>query len=133
MFECLILGDSLAIGAKSVARQCRDYTKSGITSRGWSRKFGSRSLDAGVVIISLGSNDSPTPDTYPALVEIRAKIKDAQVFWIQPNAESRPKAAKYVQQVADEFGDTVIKTTKWQPDKIHPTGKGYQELVKQVF
>jgi lysophospholipase L1-like esterase len=133
MIDCLILGDSLAIGAKSVATHCTSYAQSGITSRSWDRKFGRRSLSADVVIISLGSNDTPAPDTYPALVTIRAKITGQQVFWILPNAESRPQAAKHVRQVADEFGDTVISTAKWQPDRIHPTSAGYQELIKKVF
>lgn len=132
MLECLIIGDSIAVGTKMFAPQCAEYAKGGITSHGWNKKFGNNNLSADSVIISLGTNDWEKADTYGTLMNIRSKVKAKRVFWILPNQEVKPKAYNEVTRVADQFGDTVIGTNRYQPDKIHPSWAGYKELVSKT-
>lgn len=109
--------------------ECADYAQGGITSHGWDKKFGSNSLAANTVIISLGTNDWEKADTYTKLKQIREKVKATKVFWIAPHPTSKPKAYHDVNQIAGLFGDTVITTSRYQPDKIHPSWAGYKELM----
>jgi hypothetical protein len=41
-------------------------------------------------------------------------------------------AVEHVRRVAKEFGDTVLPTTRWQPDKIHPSWAGYKSLAERT-
>jgi len=132
MLDCLILGDSIAVGTKMFMPECGDYAKGGITSHGWYKRYGSNDLSANSVIISLSTNDWEKANTEAKLREIRNKVKASKVFWIEPNQESKPQAVAHVNLIAKEFGDTVIRATRWQPDKIHPSWAGYKELVQQA-
>ena len=129
MLDCLILGDSIAVGTKMFKQECADYAKGGITSHGWFKKYGNNDLSAKMVIISLGTNDWEKADTEAKLRTIRNKVKADKVFWIEPNIESKPDAVKHVNTVAKEFNDVVIKTTRWQKDKIHPSWAGYKSIA----
>lgn len=132
MLDCLIIGDSIAVGTHHFKPECVSYSQGGITSHGWNKKFGNNPLAADSVIISLSTNDWEKADTYASLMNIRTKVKSSRVFWIQPNIESKPDAVKHVKAVAAQFGDTVITTSRWQKDKIHPSWAGYKELVSQA-
>jgi lysophospholipase L1-like esterase len=130
MIDCMIMGDSIAVGTHMMRPKCVSYSQIGITSQGWNRRFGGKNITAETVIISLGTNDGPKADTYGMLMNIRTKIKgDAKVFWIEPNRESRFETVQNVRRVANQFGDTVLVNTKWSKDKIHPTSTGYKELA----
>jgi len=133
MIDCLIIGDSIAVGTKMFRPECAEYAKVGITSVGWNKKFGNNDLSAETVIISLGTNDWPSIDTYSMLMNIRSKIKsNSRVFWILPNNESRPLITHQVLEVSTQFNDTVLPNTKWEKDKIHPTSMGYKELAEKT-
>jgi lysophospholipase L1-like esterase len=133
MLDCLIVGDSIAVGIKQFRPECVTYSQTGITSTGWNNKFGNNDLSAETVIISLGTNDWAKIDTYGMLINIRTKIKgNTRVFWILPNEESKPYIAMHVRKVAGQFNDTVLTTTRWQKDKIHPTGVGYKEIAERT-
>jgi hypothetical protein len=132
MLECLIIGDSIAVGTKMFRPECVDYAKGGITSHGWDKKFGQNDLTAKTVIISLSTNDWEKANTEDKLRIIRLKVKASRVFWIEPNPESKPQAVKHVHVIAEEFGDTVLPTTRWQPDKIHPSWAGYKSLAERT-
>jgi hypothetical protein len=131
MIDCLIMGDSIAVGTKMFRQECAEYAKGGITSHGWYKKYGNNDLSAKSVIISLSTNDWEKADTESKLREIRKKVKAEKVFWIEPNPESKPDAVKHVNVIAKEFNDMVIQTTRWQKDKIHPSWAGYKELVEK--
>jgi hypothetical protein len=128
MIDCLIIGDSIAVGTKMFRPDCVAYAQSGITSHGWNKKFGNNDLTAQSVIISLSTNDWEKADTYGMLMKIRTKIKGKRVFWVEPNRESKFEAVQHVRRVAEQFGDTVIVTTRWQKDKIHPSHAGYKNI-----
>lgn len=130
--DCLILGDSIAVGAQMFRPECQSLSKGGITSHGWQSAWQNFDLSARTVIISLGTNDWEKADTLGKLREIRARVKAEQVFWILPNETSKPAAAANVKAVAGERRDAVITTKHWQPDKIHPSWAGYCELVNQT-
>jgi lysophospholipase L1-like esterase len=132
MIDCLIIGDSIAVGTKMFRPECADYAKGGITSFGWDKKYGNNDLSASTVIISLGTNDWEKYSTYDKLLEIRRKVKAQRVFWILPNEQSKPLILHQVREVAIQFNDTVLPTTHWQADKIHPSWTGYKSLAERT-
>ena len=132
MIDCLIMGDSIAVGAHQYRQECVSLSKVGITSHSWDKKYGSNNLTATTVIISLGTNDWEGANTYRKLQQIREKIQAARVFWIVPNQQSRPHAYQDVSTVAGMFGDTVIWTNRYQKDNIHPSWAGYKELMEKT-
>lgn len=132
MIDCLIIGDSIAVGTHMFRPECVSYAKGGITSHGWYKKFGEKDLTANSTIISLSTNDWEKADTYGMLMNIRTKIKSNRVYWIEPNVQSKPDAVKHVKRVAEQFGDTVIPTTRWSPDKIHPSWAGYKSIAERT-
>lgn len=132
MLDCLIMGDSIAVGSHMFRPECVSYSKGGITSHGWDKLYGKNDLTSSVVIISLGTNDYSGANTYGKLKEIREKIKGNRVFWIAPNEKSKPKAYQDVNLIAGMFNDTVIWTERYQKDKIHPSWEGYKELMAKT-
>jgi len=132
MIECLIIGDSIAVGTKMFRPECVSYAQGGITSHGWDKKFGNNKLEANSVIISLSTNDWEKANTEEKLRDIRLKVKASRVFWIEPNNESRPHAVEHVRTIAKEFNDVIIPTTRWQVDKIHPSWEGYRQIAEKT-
>lgn len=132
MIDCLIIGDSIAVGTKMFRPECIDYAQGGITSHGWDKKFGHNKLEATTVIISLSTNDWEKANTLDKLRTIRQRVKADRVYWIEPNVESKPQAVNYVRTIAKEFGDVVLPTTRWQKDKIHPSWAGYKDLAERA-
>jgi lysophospholipase L1-like esterase len=132
MIDCLIIGDSIAVGAHQYRQECVSYSKGGITSHGWDKRYGTNNLTAATVIISLGTNDWEGANTYRKLREIREKIQAQRVFWISPNQQSRPQVYQDVSTIAGMFGDTVIWTNRYQKDNIHPSWAGYRELIEKT-
>lgn len=132
MLDCLIIGDSIAVGSHMFRKECVAYAKGGITSHGWDKAYGKNDLTAETVIISLGTNDWDGANTYGKLKEIREKIKGKRVFWIAPHPTSKPKAYHDVNQIAGMYNDTVITTERYQQDKIHPSWAGYKELMEKT-
>ena len=131
MLECLIVGDSIAVGTASVRTECVVYAKSGINSYQWLNKnIGKTPLEAKTVIISLGSNDHKYVKTENELQTIRALTKADRVFWILPAI--KPDIQEIVKKVAKEYGDTVLPITRLQQDSIHPSWAGYKELAEKT-
>jgi lysophospholipase L1-like esterase len=129
MFECLIIGDSIAVGTKMFMPQCLSYASSGITSWHWDVTYGFVSLTtATTVVISLGSNDGRNRKTVDALFAIRNRTDAGRVIWIVPTNASRES----VIYVATKFGDKMIEIKSTQPDKIHPDGNGYKAIVEEI-
>lgn len=129
MFECLILGDSIAEGTHKALPTCVAYSKKGINSVAWNKKYLSKDLSAPKVIISLGTNDDKI-DTYSEIKKLRLKVIADRVYWIMPAI--KPHIQVLVAQVAAEFGDTVLPITGLAPDKMHPTPAGYRELARNI-
>jgi hypothetical protein len=58
MFECMILGDSIATGIAQHRPECLTYATVGVNTRKFVTEHIAGNLSAKTVIISLGSNDS---------------------------------------------------------------------------
>ena len=133
MLECLILGDSIAVGVTAARPECVHMATVGINSRDWWHSNGHRPLidmmEYHTVVISLGTNDGQTP-TLTYLELIRGKVKADRVLWIVPQAQFA-EARSAVLAVADQFRDSIIEipTKDLARDKIHPTASGYQSLA----
>ena len=139
MIECLIIGDSIAVGTATARPECVAYAKGGINSYQWvNQNIGNTPLLAKTVIISLGSNDHKGVKTESELRTIRELTKADRVFWILP-AGVHPKnnipveqIQEMVKRVAKAHGDTVLPITRLQKDGIHPSWAGYKELAEKT-
>ena len=128
MLECLILGDSIAVGTAQARPECVSYSKGGINSYNWLNKnVGKSPYVAKTVIISLGSNDHKYVKTATELRNIRELTKADRVYWILPAI--KPDIQEIVRQVAAENGDVVLPITRLQKDGVHPSWAGYKELA----
>jgi lysophospholipase L1-like esterase len=129
MLECLILGDSIAVGVSKYRPECTTHAKVGINSHNWNSKYNSIDTNAKLVVISLGTNDPTRSRTYDELEIIRKKIhENTQVFWILPANNEVAQNAVYL--IASEYRDGVLGIQKLSDDKIHPTSKEYKRLAE---
>jgi lysophospholipase L1-like esterase len=136
MLDCLIVGDSIAVGTKMFMKHCADYAKGGINSWQFNKMYKGKDLTARTLIISLGSNDHKYVKTYDELFELRQRADADRVYWILPHGnlnapQNLPIAEiqKIVKQVADYYGDVVLPINNVSPDGIHPTWAGYKDLA----
>jgi lysophospholipase L1-like esterase len=135
MLECLIMGDSLAVGVGQVRTECVTHAKSGINSYDYVNrhilhtKGDTRAKD---IIISLGSNDTKNINTFEELDTLRQLVQADRVYWILPNIKETKRKA--VWEVARKYNDFIIdaRGVDRSPDAVHPTYKGYKELAKQT-
>ena len=130
MLECMILGDSIAVGTKVHLSKCSAVAESGISSKGYNNKFGNVDANAKYVIISLGSNDFRNIKTLQELESLRSKIVTDRVYWILPAI--KPHVQEAVRQVAKDNNDTIIEIKHLQQDKVHPTAKGYKQIISEI-
>lgn len=137
MLECLILGDSIAVGTKMFApKECVSYSKGGWNTWQWNRGYGDKNLTAKNVVISLGTNDHAGVDTERELRKMRSKVNAERVVWIMPPCNSgfcKPTVNSIVKKLAREYGDVIVSTPYVQPDKIHPSWRGYKDLVNKAL
>lgn len=135
MLECLIIGDSIAVGTSMQRPECVAYAKGGWNSSQWNRDYLKNNLIAKTVIISLGANDHKGVKTKAELQRIREKIgSNTRVFWIDPGQDRKPIPHAAIMQIASEYGDIVLPRPKDQmsADGVHPTGRGYKTLANQT-
>ena len=141
MFECLILGDSIAVGTHMVMKQCQEYAKGGINTWQYNKQFvegRKNDFTSDVVIISLGSNDHKYIKTEDELLKLRSKIKAKRVYWILPagNLKASEVSIQYIQllikEIADKNGDFVIPIKRLQKDGIHPSWAGYKDIIERT-
>ena len=133
MIECLILGDSIAVGIGQMRPECVVVAKVGINSEDYAnglyRHF--EVVPAKKTIISLGSNDAYV-ESYGPMLALREFIK-GEVIWIlsSNNEESRVAALT----IAKQFGDSVVDTRAYpmSKDKVHPTTTGYKLIASEAI
>lgn len=131
MLDCLIVGDSIAVGTHQFKPECAVYAKGGINSKQWlDKNVQNTPLQAKTVIISLGSNDHKYVKTESELLVIRQLTKAERVYWILPAI--KPDIQEIVKKVAAQYGDTVLPITRLQPDGIHPSWAGYKQIAKEI-
>lgn len=136
MLECLIIGDSIAVGTKMFApKECVSYSKGGFNTWQWNKRWGQTPLNAKTVVISLGTNDHAGVHTYNELMKVRYRINSMKVVWIMPPCNKsfcKSNINSTVTRIANSFDDTIISTQFVQPDHIHPSWRGYKDLVKKA-
>lgn len=132
MLECMIIGDSIAVGTQMFRQECVAYATGGLNTSQWNKKYRNKDLTASTMIISLGTNDHDGVHTFKELSAMRSRVTATNVFWIMPPCN--PKFCKQpvndiVEIIANAHGDTIIGTTRLQKDAIHPSWAGYKELA----
>jgi lysophospholipase L1-like esterase len=139
MFDCLIVGDSIAVGTHQFKPECVSYSKGGINSHQWiNQNIGKLPLNAKTVIISLGSNDHKWVNTESELRALREMTKADRVYWILPagNLKASQVSIQYIQltvkEIAKQYGDVVIPITRLQADGIHPSWAGYKDIAEKT-
>ena len=131
MLDCLIMGDSIAVGTQMFDKECAVIAKGGINSYQWVNKnIDKAPYQAKTVIISLGSNDHQYVKTEEELKTIRRLTKADRVYWILPAI--KPNIQEIVKKIAAENGDVVIPIKGLQPDGIHPSWSGYKDIVEKT-
>ena len=130
MIDCMIVGDSIAVGTHQYRPECVAYAKGGINSYQWNRQNSNKNLTAKTVIISLGSNDHTGVRTLWELQQLRARVESARVFWILPAI--KPDVQEMVRIVARDHGDVILPISNLQADKVHPSWAGYKKLAEQT-
>ena len=130
MIECLVLGDSIAVGLHQQIPQCKSLSKGGWNTAQWNRDYLKYNLTANTVIISLGSNDHKHIRTQEELELLREKVQAGRVFWILPAI--KPDIQRIVKVIAALHGDTVLPIARLQPDGVHPSWAGYKDLARVV-
>ena len=134
MLECLIVGDSIAVGTKQFAPACELQGKGGINTWQFNRMYPG-SFHAETVIISLGSNDHKHINTEAELIKMRERVKGSRVFWVLPagNLKASEVNIQWIQglvrEIAKNYGDTVLPINGLQRDGIHPSWSGYRDIV----
>lgn len=129
MLECLILGDSIAVGVSQHRKECVSHSSVGITSKAWNNKFLTKIVGAETTIISLGSNDWNADTTLKEITTLREVIKSKNVFWIMPAI--KPEIQYMVQIVADRYDDNILYIRETSKDTVHPTTTEYKRLAKE--
>jgi lysophospholipase L1-like esterase len=139
MLDCLVIGDSIAVGVANVRTECVAYVKGGINSYQWlNQNIDKTPLLAKSVIISLGSNDHKYIKTESELRTIRQLTKAERVYWILPagNLKASEVNIQHIQllikEIAKEYGDIVLPISNLQKDGIHPSWAGYKDLADKT-
>jgi hypothetical protein len=134
MMDCLILGDSIAVGTSNFKKDCITLSKGGINSWQWNKEYISRPsvIDAGYnkVIISLGSNDHSGVKTQKELEKLRASIHAKKVYWIMPAI--KPDIQDIVMKIAMYNNDAIVYIKDLSKDKIHPSTIGYKKIAAET-
>jgi len=136
MLDCLIMGDSLAVGVGQIRKECVTYAKSGINSYDYVNRHvlhtNGSDKQAKTVIISLGSNDTNKINTFEELDTLRQLVKADRVYWIVPAIKEDKRKAVWA--VANKYHDHVIEARNHNlsPDGVHPTHKGYTSIANQT-
>lgn len=135
MAECMVIGDSIAVGVSMYRPECVSYSRGGWNSWQWNRDYlaiaSARQFQT--VIISLGANDHAGVKSDAELRKLRASIKAARVFWISPGIERKPVPQLSIERIAAEYGDTVLpRPAQMSADGVHPTPAGYRSLARSA-
>lgn len=136
MIECLIIGDSIAVGTAMARPECISHSRGGWNSWQWNKDYleKAKSQPAKTIIISLGANDHRGVKTERELRKMRESIKGDRVFWIDPGEDRKPIPHDVIVQIAKEYGDVILPRPKGEMSSggVHPTGRGYKTLANQT-
>jgi lysophospholipase L1-like esterase len=136
MIDCLILGDSIAVGVSMVHKECVSYSKGGWNSWQWNKDYLAKATTKPyeTIIISLGANDHKGVKSEVELRKMRESIKGKRVFWISPGKERKPVPQDAIERIAKEYGDVILSRPEkhMSSDGVHPTMTGYKVIAEQT-
>ena len=126
MLECVLLGDSIAVGLKPHT-PCILQAQVGRSAHHQVALI--RQVTAKTVIISLGSNDVGDKLLEKSLLRnlrtVRRQVEAYRVIWIIPYHAA---AREQVRRVAAEWGDGLVDLMDYRTkDGVHP--QSYKELA----
>ena len=133
MIECLILGDSIAVGTAQARPECVAYAKTSLNTSQFNKKY-PQNFNGKVVVISLGSNDHKYIKTEKELFKLRERVQAETVYWILPAGNSKTseipvvRIQEHVESIAEMYGDWIIRIPSLSKDGVHPTAKGYKRI-----
>ena len=131
MLECLILGDSIAVGVSRQLPNCESVAEVGINSRNYYNTYIGQVADANNYIVSLGANDGYT-NTAEWIPQLRREFpRHAQVVWLVP-ANNR-EAILAIINLSSQYNDNTVLLTDFPlaKDGVHPTGSGYNMIAQE--
>lgn len=130
MIDCLILGDSIAVGTHQFKQECRVIAKGGINSWQFNKAYPSQ-FTSNTVVISLGSNDHQGIKTRKELEDLRNRISsNSKVYWILPAIKL--DVQEIVRDIAQRHNDFVLPIHSTQKDNVHPNVVGYKQLAENI-
>ncbi|NBR61882.1 MAG: hypothetical protein EBT86_09610 [Actinobacteria bacterium] len=130
MIDCMILGDSIAVGTQQFKQECRAKARGGINSRQFNKNYPGQ-FTSNTVVISLGSNDHSGVRTRDELENLRKRISpNSKVYWILPAI--KPDIQDIITDIAQQQGDIVLLIPRLQRDGIHPSWAGYKQLAEII-
>lgn len=127
MFECVILGDSIAEGVRMFRPECYYKTKTGINSKQFNVQY-KENFSGTTAIISLGTNDLGKLNTASELLKLRKRITADKVYWILPANDL--EKIDTIEKIANFYGDWMIKIPYLSNDGIHPNTRGYKKIAE---
>ena len=131
MIECLILGDSIAVGVSRRLTECEVIAEVGINSLNYYNVYMDQVRGADSYIISLGANDGYT-NTAEVIPRLREQLPNrAEVVWLVP--ANNKEAIEAVINLSEQYGDNTLRLTDFPlaGDGVHPTGAGYNMLAEE--
>jgi hypothetical protein len=138
MFECLIIGDSIATGVASVKPECAKIATIGLSSADWLKQNNKRPIfdmsEYRYVVISLGTNDYTGDKTEDHLLKIRSRLHADKVIWLLPSEIKKKEQFQIVMDVCRGMGDICMDIDNFTGrDRIHPpTVRAYEELAVEI-
>lgn len=136
MIDCMIIGDSIAVGTAMHRPECVSHSRGGWNSWQWNKDYleVASKKNYETIIISLGANDHKGVKTEAELRKMRETIKGKRVFWIDPGKDRKPIPHDAIVRIAKEYGDIVLPRPMdhMSPDGVHPTPRGYKILGEQT-
>lgn len=123
MFECLIIGDSIAVGTAAavnprIRTACEVQARESITVEkviAWPRP--GKIYHA--IIVAIGSNNTAGPALDRALERLRSQLRGGRVIWVLPYGRSQAYA---VRSVAVRHGDEALDLARFRTsDHVHPS------------
>jgi hypothetical protein len=127
LLDCLVLGDSIAVGVGQARPGCHVVAETGITSERYVHTM-LVARTARIAIISLGVNDSQDVDTVDNLLRLRNAITARTVYWLLAGSNKRSREAARL--VATKYRDRLIDVAPLAgPDHLHPDRSGYAKLA----
>ena len=133
-FECLILGDSIAVGTHQYSKdKCEVVAQVGINSKNYYKKYISSIGDANRYVISLGANDYA--DTYKWIKALRDELPTgSEVTWIVPaNNNEAKKDIIFLTKHYTQDKIVFVDNYPMSKDHVHPTTRGYKEIANTVL